>query len=246
MKLRHAMFTMGAPLLLSLAPAALAGTLYSNNFESGTTGITGAGGTTSTGNVNGDVTVNGNTVWWNTSGGDPAAATTLTLSGLAANQTLNLEFTFLAIASWDGSGLEGNCCAPDFMNVNLNSSSVFQGSFRNYNVGTDPEYPGHIVANGYPAPPANTTVTLLSSCCNGGGFGTSVYDISITGLTADALGNATFDFFASGSGWQGGGDESVGLDNIVVTSNASATPEPSSVFLLIGGAGIILGRIRRK
>jgi hypothetical protein len=232
---------------LLVAGSARANTIFSTDFESGAPAeISGANGIASTASVNGSSTIDGNQLWQNYSGGNPNTPTTLTLTGLGANQSLDIDFTFLAIASWDGA--TPGTYSPDLFNVDLNSSSIFQGGFRNFGVAS-PEYPGCTVGTDCtsainPAPPANTTVTLLQS--NSGDFGTSIYDISITGLTADASGNATFSFYASGSGWQGGSDESIGLDNITVSSRDVATaPEPST-WVLIGGALLCLPLIRRR
>ena len=43
----------------------------------------------------------------------------------------------------------------------------------------------------------------------------------------------TVDFFASGSGWQGGSDEWWGIDNVSVTlDSVEAVPEPSTLILV--------------
>src|SRR3569833_1886037 len=232
---------------LLAAGSANAATIFSTDFNSGAPAqITGANGVANSTSVGGDIVIDGLQLWQDYSTGNPNAPTTLTLSGLAANQSIGLDFTFLAIGSWDGT-TEGPA-SPDYFNVTLNSNSIFQGAFRNYGL-ADPEYPGCAVGSNCtsainPAPPSGTTVTLLRPIT--GDFGTSIYHILITGLTADGSGNANFNFFASGSGWQGGGDESIGLDNIeVTTAAAAATPEPST-WALIGGALLCLPLIRRR
>jgi hypothetical protein len=229
-----------------MAGAASANTLFSTDFETGAPPqITGDSGITTSAAVNGSIAIDGTQLWQDVTTGNPNSPTTLTLSGLAANQSLDLELTFLAIGSWDGT-TEGTA-SPDFFNIDLNSSSIFQAPFRNYGL-PSPEYPGCTVgadctAAINPPPSANTTVTLEQSAV--GDFGTSIYDITVSGLSANALGQATFTFFANGGGWQGTSDESIGLDNIRVTSEATATPEPST-WMLIGGALVCVPLIRRR
>jgi hypothetical protein len=232
------------------AGSASASTIFFTDFDGSTPAeVTGAGGTVPIVFVQGDPLIDFLDVYQNNSTGNPAAATTLTLTGLAANQNLSLEFTFLAIGSWDGTTYQPGVYAPDYLNVTLNSTSIFQEAFRNYGTAGNPEYPGcsvgaNCTAAQYPAPPAGTTIDLQQSA--GDDFGSSIYNILVTGLTADSSGNAVFQFFASGNGWQGGGDESIGLDNIRVTStDTAATPEPST-WALIGGALLCLPLIRRR
>jgi hypothetical protein len=243
------MYRTQAILLSALMAAGSAGatTIFFTDFNSGAPSqISGSNGIANSALVGGSSAIDGLQLWQDYSTGNPSASTTLTLTGLAANQSLNLDFNFLAIGSWDGT-TEGPA-APDFFNVSLNSNSIFQGAFRNYGL-SSPEYPGCTVGSNctsaiYPVPPTGTTVTLEQG--NTGDFGTSIYEIVISGVTADAGGNATFNFFASGSGWQGGSDESFGLDNIKVTSAAAAaTPEPST-WMLIGGALLCLPLLRRR
>jgi hypothetical protein len=234
--------------ILMAAGSAGATTIFTTDFELGAPSqFTGASGVTTTTSVNGDAGIDGLQVWQNYTTGNPNAAAILTLSGLAANQTLDLDFTFLAIGSWDGT-TQGPS-APDFFDVSLNSSVIFNEAFRNWGV-SSPEYPGCTLggncnSTSNPAPPANTTVTLQRG--NSTDYGTSIYHIIVTGLNANASGDAVFNFFASGTGWQGGGDESFALDNIHVNSADAApqAPEPSTL-VLIGGALLCLPLIRRR
>jgi hypothetical protein len=235
---------------LLAAGSASATTIFFTDFNSGAPSeISGSSGVANSVSVGGTAAIDGLQLWQNYSGGNPGTATTLTLTGLAANQSLDLDFTFLAIGSWDGTTYAPGTYAPDYFDVNLNSASIFHGAFRNYGTGGNPEYPGcpastDCTSTNYPAPPANTTITLQQSAT--GDFGTSIYHIAITGLNANSSGNAVFSFFGSGVGWQGSGDESIGLDNINVTAaDAAATPEPST-WALIGGALLCLPLIRRR
>ena len=242
------MYRIHAVLLSTLlaAGSASATTIFFTDFNSGAPSqITGDNGVVNSTSVGGSVAVDGSQLWQNYSVGNPNTPTTLTLTGLAANQSIDLDFTFLAINTWDGNTYAPGVYAPDLLNVNLNSNQIFQGAFRNFGTESTPEYPGctgpiNCTSVYNPAPPAGTTVTLVQP------GSTSIYDISITGLTANGSGQAIFTFFASGAGWQGGSDESIGLDNIRVSSAAAAaTPEPST-WALIGGALLCLPLIRRR
>jgi hypothetical protein len=245
------MFRIQAILLCALIASGSAGatTIFSTDFNSGAPSeITGSSGVVNSVSVGGSTTIDGLQLWQDYSGGNPASPTTLTLTGLAANQSLDLDFTFLAIGSWDGATYVPGLYAPDNFNVTLNGGSIFQGAFRNYGTGGAPEYPGcpasaSCTNTNYPAPPANTTITLQQSAA--GDFGTSIYHILITGVNANSSGDAVFNFFASGGGWQGGSDESIGLDHITVSSVKAATPEPST-WVLIAGALLCLPLIRRR
>lgn len=64
--------------------------------------------------------------------------------------------------------------------------------------------------------------------------------------TSSAL---TLEFFASGAGWQGGGDESWAIDNLKISINARAgtvVPEPASLALFVPGLAVLALLWRRK
>jgi hypothetical protein len=57
----------------------------------------------------------------------------------------------------------------------------------------------------------------------------------------------TVAFRAAGAGWQGGGDESWGLDNFSVTASGTpGVPEPAAWGMMIGGFGLAGAALRRR
>jgi len=212
-------------LITGLAIISLTGFAYADfyNFESGSVPATISGGTvTSTGGYS----AHGFGNYFNWSGG---SAITLNLSSLDSHTTLDLDFDLAVIDSWDGSS--PSSVAPDYFNVTLDGSSVFQETFDNFTT-TDQTYTGISITYGS---------NIYKSHWND-----SAYHISLTGLShsADSL---TISWFANGSGWQGGSDESFAIDNINVNTNAASVPEPATIFLfgtgLVGLAGF---RSRKK
>lgn len=69
-----------------------------------------------------------------------------------------------------------------------------------------------------------------------------------TNLGTLAAGAHTLSFVAGGSGWQGGTDESLALDDIKVTGTVVAVPEPASLAPMLAGLGTVglVGARRRR
>lgn len=165
----------------------------------------------------------------------PATASTLTLTGLPAHSSVNLGFLLAAIDSWDST--DGGP-APDFFNVSVDSTSVFQATFATASGSFT--YGGVDIGSGQQQRGFN------------GSWNDRAYDLYTEPLlqniphTASTL---TVSFFASGGGWQGGIDESWAIDNLRVQINGSGNvPEPGAAGLLCGalaGMGMLLRR-RRK
>jgi hypothetical protein len=172
------------------------------------------------------------------------------MNGLHAFQQVSLDFTFLAIDSWDG--LDFFNFAQDFFNVQANATLAFQASFRNYQ-GT--HYTGDCTYLYGCAMPANSTITELLAADNSyvgsTPYNDAIYAIHLDNLYADANGVLNLYFFANGSGWQGGSDESFGIDNLLLTSDdgfdpALDSPEPGTWMTLVGGFAVIAFLRRRK
>ncbi len=234
-------------LLLFLTITASATTvLFSQNFESGAVPGQLYGGTLlNTSGVPASVG-DGNWVLYNNSGGTPQGTASnpigLQLSGLQPFQNANLQFTFIAVDSWDG--VDMGSFSTDYFNIQVNAAVLFQGAFRNW-LGT--EYPGD-GAPAYGTAPANSTITLLSSDNNYlvSSATDSFYTIHLDGFHADASGNLNIYFYASGSGWQGGNDESFAVDNLLVTSPDAVINNPEPTTWLTMSAGLILLLSHRK
>jgi hypothetical protein len=166
--------------------------------------------------------------------------TILTLSNLPVHTSLDIDFALAIINTWDGIGGFPNG-GNDQFNVLVDGTLVFSKIFA-IQSGT----------SNY-SPPANV-VLGVGSYFDGGinddqafnmAFEPSLHNIAHTASSV------RIQWFADGSGWQGGTDESWGMDNLSVSisNDTAAVPEPSSLMLLACGfATCVLGpmRLRRK
>jgi hypothetical protein len=172
----------------------------------------------------------------NATSGNPAAKTTLTLAGLPAHSTVNLDFLFAAIDSWDGSTPAGGTAWPDFFNVAVNGLTIFSRTFDNFLM-TDQTYTG-----------APLTYGSERFYAGGSVWPDSAYDMGLEAMfqniphTSSTL---VVDWWAAGAGWQGGTDESWAIDNLTIAIDATAVPEPTSLMLLATGLGVSVARRRR-
>ena len=236
-KLSHMVFRAGlTALALGMAGNARAAQtlVYSNNFEGGI-GLAGAGsiqGTQSFPTV-------GNFFFRNDTVGNPAGLTTLTLSGLASHNVIDINFLLAFIGSWDS---RDGAPSPDNFDILIDgvviaslTSASASGSINDFAGGT-----------------------LLADGDFGFGSGTffehdKLVDLSTAGALnfAHSASSITIGLRASGVGWQGGTDESWAVDNFRITIDTlggSAVPEPTTwAMMLVGFAGIgAAARSRRK
>lgn len=213
---------------LALASPATAATLYSETFESGPpANILGGGGITSVQGYEGQTGISGN-FWRNSTNGNPATATTVSLTGLAAHSEITLGFSLAMIDTWDS--VTNPPFGPDFFNVTADGVSVLSYSWDD--------------VNGYLTPVPSSVVETFAAADYG--FD-STLDYGGAILVSFSHSGATLDlsFFASGAGWQGGGDESWAIDSLVITSNAAPVPLPAGGVLLLGALAA-LGLTRRR
>jgi len=218
-------------LVLALAFGGLASveaatvTVFSTDFNSGVpaaftgvTGTTGVQGYVAYGTFGGDLL-------FNSSGGDPAASTILTLTGLPPHVTVNLNFLLAIIDSWDGSDV---VAFPDYLNVTVDGTPIFQETLANMPLHTQSYVPPPgVLVTPTPAIDLGFNPTYIDS---GYDMGLEPAFQSIP-HTANTL---TIEWFASGGGWQGGPDEAWGIDNVSVSvveppvaTNLALGPDPA-------------------
>jgi hypothetical protein len=168
----------------------------------------------------------------NTSSGRPAAPTRLVLNNLPGHTDLDLSFVFWAIDSWDGT--TNTCCGTDIFKIRLDGSVIYSAAFRNWGIS-----PARLDSESLPGAAA----LVLGNNTNLAGDPTwsdSIWLISLPNLPHQSS-SATIEFFADGTGWDGGTDESFGLDNVTV--RVVETPEPSSLIMsCLAGAAVLLSR----
>jgi len=230
------------PLVLFSAANAEAAPIYFNDFDGGETfeagvtgGFSGAGAVESVQGFSILGAAFSGDFLRSTSAGNPAAASTLSLTGLAPNASIAVNISFAVIDSWDGSSFPPSPDqAPDFFNVEINGSSAFSESFTNLSTfGSVQSYAGPALAQ---------EVAL--------GFETgssrldSAYALSVVGLT-DGAGTVTIDFFASGSGWLGAAGSSGPEEESWAIDNVTVVPEPGTALLLGSGLALLVGCYRK-
>jgi len=212
-------------LSLGGASAASGATVFFADFEDGNlpTEFSGAGSVVGSQGYADENLGFGQEFLRNASQGNPANATVLTLNNLPAHTHLNLGFLLATIDSWDGESLSNG---PDLFNVEVDGVSVFSEPFDTFR-------------------DDNPDLVLRENADGNVGFTSrwndSAYDFTSENVpapmfqqiphTADSV---TIAFFASGDGWQGGGDESFAIDTVSV----SVIPAP-----LAGSMGLVLGSV---
>lgn len=148
----------------------------------------------------------------NNATGNPAAATRLTLTDLLDHTYISIGFLFAYIDSWDGPSPPHG---PDYFNIAVDGVPVFQ-------IATDygPQiYSGHAGWQDW----VERGIDLTA-------------DPSLMHIAHSAT-TLTITFWSSGEGWQGGEDESWGIDNLRISGDF--VPAPGAMaLLLMGGAGL--------
>ncbi len=210
-------------------------TVFSNNFDSGIPAqFSGAGTAESVAGFTGmgnPPNLFGGNLLRNDSVG-PAVASTLSLSSLPAHSSISVGFLLAAIDSWDS---DNGSPAPDYFQVWVDGTQVFQATFAIASGST----------NYVPAVPAGLIYSGGSVGWNGS-WGEKAYDMTLEPLLQNIPhtgSTATIDFIAAGSGWQGGLDESWGIDNVEIS--VREVPAPGAAALL-GLGGLVAVRRRRS
>ena len=165
----------------------------------------------------------------------PQIATRLTLTNLPTHTSIDVNFLLAIINSWDGLAAVNATLAPDFFNVRVDGQVIFRESFDNARQG---------LTQGYIAPPG-VQLTPLPFTDLGFPSSTSTSNESAWNLGLDPVfaniphsaSTLTIDLFADGAGFQGGTNESWGIDNLRVTLNGVPVVSPVSNDTLIGNGG---------
>lgn len=166
--------------------------------------------------------------------GDPGSPSILTLTGLPSHTGLSIGFLLAVVDSWDGS--LNFPVSPDFFEIKVDGTVVFSHTFA--------------IASSFGTYTGGSMSGLLNNSSSGQpnlGFnfwGDEGYDLSLaTGLQAISHTSATavIEFRAFGGGWQGGIDESWGMDNLEI---GVIIPLPTSAGLALFGcvAGLSVRR----
>ncbi len=228
----------------------ISSTVFSTDFNSGVPAQ--LSGTTTTVAVQGyaglgtGMNVFGGNLLENASGGSdlnpgtvPQTPTTLTLTNLPTHTSIDINFLLAIINSWDGfASTRAIPNFPEFFNVRVDGTLLFRHSFDNTPLnGTFEDYvppsgglltPRPYSDLGFPsAGPANSV--------------DSAWDLSLDPVfqniphTASTL---SVDIFADGAGFQGGINESWGIDNLNVFLNGVPVITTTiSNDTLLGSAG---------
>jgi len=178
---------------------------------------------------------------WNDSGGTTehpgsisSQQTVLTLTGLPEHSSINLSFLLAIIDSWDADNHPS--AGPDYFNISIDGNLLFRATFSNLTFDASQDYV---------PPPGGLLVTRSSDTSEFpelgfGGHRESAYDMGLDPFFQNIPhtgGTLTVSWWADGAGWQGGLDESWGLDNLRVAVNVPETG--SLVFLALGFLSVV-------
>lgn len=234
-------YTFGAMIglvALAMMPAYAQVTVYSNNFQSGSTAGFSSGLISTT---PGTISHAADKFLGEFNSSNP----TLGLTGLAAHTTATIDFDLYMIRSMDGDGQQGG--GPDNWSLTGGGTTLLSTNFANFSGGNTQMFKSQANPNaGGQAPQTGASEVQTLGYTFSGTPMDSVYHFSYTiAHTGNAL-----DFVFSGTDSESIDNESWGLDNVVVRTNANpnATPEPGTFALAatFGMTGFSLLRRRKR
>jgi len=165
---------------------------------------------------------------------------TLTLSSLPTHNQLVVSFDLFIIRTWDGNN---TVAGPDIWDLSVvGGSTLLHTTFQNpHNLwsGDGQAYPGTYPGGSYPSGTGASEINTLGYY-DQGVFQLGPMDMVYKLSFAFPHSASSLALSFSASGLEGVGNESWGLDNVVV-----AVPEPSSFALGIVGATMLCGWILR-
>ncbi len=158
-------------------------------------------------------------------------ATTFNASGLGAHTSLRLKFDLMFQDSWDSTN---GSPAPDILYVDFDGHS-YEFTAANASGSVDNFGPGTLVGRG----------AFLGTS---GFFYDNEPVVSYDFLFPHISSNFSLTIRAGGAGWQGGTDESWGIDNFALSAITAdgGVPEPATWAMLIAGFGLVGAAARRR
>lgn len=161
---------------------------------------------------------------------DTGGTTSFAANGLGTHTALRLKFDLAFIDSWDS--LDGGCCAPDILFVDIDGTE-YQWTVNNalgtvFDVG-----PGTVISTG--------------SNLGFNSFKDTVVRYEF--LIPHTAPNFLFSIRFGGAGFQGGSDESWGIDNFALSAifdRGGVIPEPATWTMMIAGFGLVGAAARRR
>ncbi|MCL4222190.1 MAG: hypothetical protein KJZ65_12570 [Phycisphaerales bacterium] len=155
-------------------------------------------------------------------------ATVITLTNLPTHEAISISFLLAVLDSWDS--INGSR-SPDYFNVIVDGVTVFQTTF------------AQASGNVNYQPPAGGLIAPLANRGWNSSWGDAGYDMSFEpalSLIPHTASTVVVQIVANGAGYQGGNDESFGIDNLSISVTI---PTPGS---LVGLAGLGLVGLRRR